>query len=272
LKSVIVLHPELKKLWQGKNILQHVFQLSGKIFRAEKNRKTLRWEANNKAYFIKLHQGVGWKEICKNILMGKWPVLGAKQEWQAIQKLKELGIPTMNLMGYGQRGGFNPATLQSFVITEELKGMVSLEDFCRPWQKQPPAPALKRALLIEVARMARLLHTHGVNHRDFYICHFLFDISSETWKNTQPQPALYLIDLHRVQIRKKTPLRWIIKDIAGLYFSTFELGFTQRDFYRFIKAYSAKSLSTALKEDNNFWYEVKKRAQALHAKEMAKTD
>ena len=34
--------------------------------------------------FIKLHYGVGWREIFKNLLLGRWPVLGAKNEWRAL--------------------------------------------------------------------------------------------------------------------------------------------------------------------------------------------
>ena len=39
---------------------------------------------------------------------------------------------------------------------------------------------------------------------------------------------LYLIDLHRMQLRRKTPSRWIVKDIAGLYYSSMDIGLTKR--------------------------------------------
>lgn len=259
--SKIVLDPLLQQQWQSQNIFAKIFNLTGIIYRAEKNRKTLRFELGNNAYFVKLHQGVGWREIGKNLLQGKLPVLGAMQEWRAIQRLNELQIATMRLMGYGWRG-FNPANLQSFVITEELAGMVSLEDFCRDWAKQPPPLAIKRALIAKVAHIAKVLHNNGVNHRDFYICHFLLD------KKLQ----LYLIDLHRVQLRKKTPRRWVIKDIAGLYFSTFGIGLTKRDELRFIKHYTEQSLSQVLNVNKHFWEEVIERAEKLYIKETAKNN
>jgi len=60
-------------------------------------------------------------------LQFRLPVLGARNEWLAIQRLQRLDIDTMTLVGYGERGS-NPAQRQSFVITEALEETVSLED------------------------------------------------------------------------------------------------------------------------------------------------
>ena len=78
----------------------------------------------------------------------------------------------MTAAAFGERGS-NPAQQHSFIITEELAPTISLEDFSLDWVQNPPAPALKRALIDEVARMVREMHRAGVNHRDCYICHFL---------------------------------------------------------------------------------------------------
>ena len=209
-KKKLALAPQFSALGRGGDVFKEIFQLEGKIFRHEKNRKTLRFIFNGKAYFAKLHGGVGWKEIFKNLLAGRLPVIGAQNEWRAIQKFEQLGVPTMNLAGYGKQG-WNPAKLRSFVITDELVNTISLEDFCRDWPTHPPTFTFKRQLIATVAKIARQLHENGVNHRDFYICHFLLALPPENMQ-------LYVIDLHRVQIRQRTPKRWIVKDIAGLYF------------------------------------------------------
>ncbi|MST95428.1 MAG: hypothetical protein EXS33_09225 [Pedosphaera sp.] len=39
---------------------------------------------------------------------------------------------------------------------------------------------LKRALLEKIAALARTLHEGGVNHRDFYLCHFL--VKNRDWR------------------------------------------------------------------------------------------
>jgi serine/threonine protein kinase len=206
-----------------------------------------------KTYFIKQHFGVGWKEIFKNLWQFRLPVLSAKNEWLAIHKLKSLGIDVPTVYAYGERGN-NPATLQSFIVMEELAPVMSLEDLCQTWQRLPPSFALKRCLIEKVAEIARTLHQHGLNHRDFYLCHFLLD---QKFK-------LYLIDLHRAQIRRLTPGRWIIKDLAGLYFSSKDIGLTQRDLYRFMKHYRGKSLREIMDTGKGFWTKVKRRGERLY--------
>ncbi|MDF1829967.1 lipopolysaccharide kinase InaA family protein, partial [Cycloclasticus pugetii] len=77
---------------------------------------------------------------------------------------------------------------------------------------------------------------------------------------------LYLIDLHRVQIRKAIPLRWQVKDLAALYFSSMDIGLTKRDLYRFIRRYSNETLKNELTLNRSFWQKVEKRALGLYAK------
>jgi heptose I phosphotransferase len=77
---------------------------------------------------------------------------------------------------------------------------------------------------------------------------------------------LYLIDLHRVQIRSKTPQRWRAKDLAALYFSAMDIGLSQRDLYRFIKVYSADGLREGIQQKASFWRAIKSKAMQLHSK------
>jgi heptose I phosphotransferase len=216
-------------------------------------------------YFAKLNRGIGWKEILKNLVQWRLPVTGMQNEWRAVRRLEQLKIKTMTLVGYGKRGR-NPARLQSFVITEELTNTLSLENFCRGWPASPPPLALKRGLISEVAKIARTLHEHGMNHRDFYLCHFLLDIS-EAPEGMDPQGLrLYLIDLHRMQIRRQTPRRWRIKDIAALYFSSMDVGMTPHDLFYFIQVYGNKPLRNSLEKDRRFWKKVRGRALRLYRK------
>jgi len=245
----------------------YLMQLDGEMFRDIDNRRTLRFTLNDRRYFLKAHYGVGWKEIIKNLLTLRLPVLGARNEWRAIQRLSQMGVETMTLVAYGERG-FNPANRQSFVITEALEETESLEDFCAVWETNPPASEsqlrLKRALIDRVATIARRMHTSGINHRDFYLCHFLLDVSAEVSGGSPGALRLSLIDLHRVQIRKRTPMRWVVKDIGGLYFSSMRIGLTRRDLYRFMKVYRETTLRTTLREDGKFWSRCRLRACSLY--------
>ncbi len=234
--------------WHAHSPFDYVLSIEGEVFREQPGRKTVKFDEFGRHYFVKMHFGVGWKEIFKNLLQFRFPVLGAKNEVQAIQKLHQYHL-TPKLMGYGWRGN-NPATQQSFVITESLENTISLEDYCRDWKKNPPALAQKRKLIKYVAHIAKTMHEKGVNHRDFYICHFLMHMKTH---------QLTVIDWHRAHTRTTVPLRWKIKDIAGLFFSAMDLGLTRHDVWRFIRAYDKAYESL-------FWRRVLKRAFKLYRK------
>ncbi|MFO7885369.1 MAG: lipopolysaccharide core heptose(I) kinase RfaP [Desulfobacteraceae bacterium] len=247
-----------------------LFRIEGKLFRKKDGRRTLRFKHKGNYYFGKFHSGVGWKKILKNLLQfRKPPVLSAKNEWKAILKLKELKVDTMQLVGYGQKG-WNPAYRKSFVITEELQNIISLEDYCMDWDKISPDKAIKRAIITKVAEIARTIHKNGINHKDLYICHFLLDISSGL-DNIDPEKIrLFLIDLHRVEIRSKIPFYWRAKDISAILFSSLDIGLTQKDIFRFMRIYHNTTLKKSLKKHWFFWWIVKKRALNLYRREYKK--
>ncbi|MDX1490926.1 MAG: lipopolysaccharide core heptose(I) kinase RfaP [Pseudohongiellaceae bacterium] len=259
------LREEFAKKWEGKDAFAKVDALEGEVFRNVKNRRTLRFEQDGKGYFAKIHHGVGWGEILKNLVSFRLPILGAENEWHAIAKLQKLGVATMTAVGYGNKG-LNPATRHSFILTEALDDTVSLEDYCGKWPSSPPNFVEKIRLIRQVARTSKLLHENGVCHRDFYICHFLLHDAEAFSRGEILEPKLSLIDLHRALIHRKLHKRWIVKDVAGLYFSALHIGLSTRDFLRFAKLYSGKSLRQIQSEDGDFWTLVKKKAFALDAK------
>ena len=73
--------------WHNKDPFIEADKLQGEVFRALEARKTLRFSLHDKSYFIKIHRGVGWFEIIENLLRLRLPVLGAKNEYQAVKKL-----------------------------------------------------------------------------------------------------------------------------------------------------------------------------------------
>ena len=156
----------------------------------------------------------------------------------AIARLESLNILTMKVTGYACRG-HNPAARESFLITEALEGHLSLEELAPVWASCEPDQRgrLVRRTIDEVGRIARTLHTNGLNHRDFYLCHFL--TPDQDWSAWSPADGLafHVIDLHRMQIRRRTPLRWLIKDLSGLLFSVLDLELTRREYLRFLRVY-----------------------------------
>ena len=162
-----------------------------------------------------------------------------------------------------------PARLESFLITEELTDVISLEDFCQHWRTTPPPFALKKALIEKLAAIARTMHTHGVNHRDCYICHFMLDVASGTPTNADAV-KLSVIDLHRAQVRSRTSRRWVVKDVAGLWFSAMDIGLTRRDCLRFMRAYAQMPLRSIFESQERFWRQVDRTARRLYKKEFGR--
>lgn len=236
------------------------------IYRSKEGRKTLRFERCGRSYFLKLHNGIGWGEIFKNLLQGRLPVLGAVNEYRAVEALTRIGVDTMSVAAYTSRGR-NPAAIQSLIITDDLVATVSLEDYCADWAKSPPDFATRIKLLLKLADSARLMHGAGINHRDFYICHFHLDTKSLV----QGPVRCHLIDLHRAQMRSSTPRRWLVKDLAGLYFSAMDCGLRQRDLLRFMYHYCDGGLREALKGDVQLWQEVARVATRLYIKEHGRS-
>ena len=251
-------------LWAQQDVFTAVEALEGEVYRELEGRRTLRTEVDGRGYFVKIHRGIGWAEIVKNLLSARLPVLGARNEYIAIQRLQQAGVATMTTVAFAERGS-NPARQHSFIITEELAPTISLEDYCMGWPQQPPAFAIKRALLERVADMTGRMHRAGVNHRDCYICHFLLH-------NDQPvQPECFrlsLIDLHRAQSREQTPTRWRNKDLAALYFSALDIGLTRRDKLRFLRVYFDQPLRQILREEADLLHWLEKKATKLYARKQ----
>lgn len=260
---ILELREDIAAAWQGRDVFAQVQAQQGEIYRAREGRRTLRFELDGQGYFLKLHQGVGWGEIVKNLLQLRWPVLGADNEYRAIRALETLGLHTLSIAGYGRRG-WNPARQLSFLLTDELVDTLSLEDIGRHWSRQPPRLAFKRQLIERVAEIARDMHAAGINHRDFYLCHFLLPRAAAEAQVLAAHP-LYLMDLHRAQIRQRVPRRWRIKDLGGLYYSALDIGLSRRDVLRFLRHYCGGRLPRD--GEWRMWCAVRHRAARIYRRD-----
>lgn len=247
----LVLTPPLSTLWAEGDAFAAAAALArdaaaGEVVRDLEGRRTLRFEIAGRGYYLKHQNGIGWGRILEELIHLRRPVLGAGNEWQAIQTCHALGVPTMTAVAYGERGR-GPARRVSFLVTEAIEPAVDLDVHTRGWRETPPAVPHKRALIAAVADIARRMHAGGMNHRDFYLCHFLLRTDAAGSASTPPQLAL--IDLHRAQMRPATPRRWRDKDLSALYFSALDIGLTRRDKLRFLRDYFAGPLRATLQRE-----------------------
>lgn len=256
---MIWIHPTLLPWFRRDALFDQLMSLRGEVFREHKHRRTQQIRIGDTCYFLKQHRGTGWREIFRNLREGRLPVLDARREWRAIHRLKTLGIATLEPVGAGWRG-LNPATRESFLLTRELPPHISLETLALQQKQYRLSAQFKWRLIKAVGTLAGRLHRHGVNHRDFYLCHLLIERDAVSPANQQTTPTLHVIDLHRAGVQRKTSLRWIVKDLGGLDFSSRGAGLTQRDRLRFQRAYE----KAADRQPNpSFWKKVIKRGDTL---------
>lgn len=263
---MLVLKEPFKTAWANKDPFEEVLKLNGEVYREVATRRTLNFKFQGESFYIKVHRGTTVKEILKNYLSLRAPVLGAANEYKAINRLTELGVNTMEVVAFGERG-VNPLTRESFIITKDLNPAISLEDYCKVWKDNPPSYHVKKVLIEEVARMVKTMHEGGVNHRDCYICHFLLHLPY----SEQDIPKLSVIDLHRAQIRRKVPVRWRDKDLVALYYSSLEIGFDEKDYLRFLRTYFGNyRLKIVFEQEKEFLLGVDKRAEKIAIRTVRK--
>lgn len=220
----------------GERAFDEVRSLQGTVARSLETRKTIRFELEGGAYYAKYHKGGSVGELLKNFLSLRMPVFSAKNEWEAIEHLHRNGVDTMTAVAYGYRG-VAPLWTESFLITEELKDCISLAEVFSLGIWGTLRLQERRNLVFLLADTVKKMHEAGVNHRDCYLCHFLWN---------RDENKLYIIDLHRSQIRQRVPYRWLLKDIASLYFSSLSQDIPSTYFMRFAKVYGQERLKDLL--------------------------
>ena len=239
-------------------------RLEGEVYRRAAGRSTTRVVIAGKAYFAKHHEGVGWPEIAKNLLSGKQPVLGARNEFEASRRLRAAGVPVPDVAAFGERG-LNPARRRSFAFCDALDGYCSLEDIGHGWLATPPDINLKRALLAALGRLTAAIHARGVCHRDYYACHVMANAA----KLGRGEVELAVIDLHRAQVRRRLPTRARVRDLGALLYSTSAMPLGDRDLLRFVAAYAGTPAGVELRGRGDFWRAVRHRAERLRARAVA---
>lgn len=198
------------------------------------------------AFYIKRHGPAPLKEYVKPLLRLRRPILGARNEWDAILRFHEAGIPTMTPVALGESGA------HSFLVTRAIEGCRTLADELRTCVgEQRCAPhASVRQRLSAVAQLARRMHSAGMHHQDFYLGHVLV-------RCDEPH-SMFIIDLGRVRHRRSLSRRWIIKDLGQFAYSARFLSRSER--LRFFREYLGRELRT---RDRRLWRQVERKSARI---------
>jgi hypothetical protein len=169
------------------------------------------------------------------VQLDKWlcnhgPVTCGMFEVKAAKILSAAGVRTAEIIAYGQQKNLIFEN-RSFVITKQVPNAQSLE------QKLPDyfdAPATgknltaRRQFIKRLAQFIKTFHNAGFRHRDLYLCHIFCDTKE----------CFTLIDLARAFQPWLLRQKYLIKDVAQLYYSTPAKIFSRTDRLRFYRLYS----------------------------------
>ncbi len=196
---------------------------AGRCLRVLKDRENWRLELHEggrrvRRVYLKRHHVRTWQSRLRAKLGAGPGETAGRAEARNIRRLAADGIASMGLVAYGE--DLRPdGRLESFVLTEELQGYLPLDDFLeqrfpaiRSARTTPRDHDLDR-LIREVAAVARRFHRAGYNHRDLYACHFFVR------EPVEGRFEVRLIDLQRVEHRRRFRGRWLVKDLAQLAYS-----------------------------------------------------
>ncbi len=158
-----------------------------------------------------------------------WPAAQdeALREWQMIEQVRSLGIPTATRIAVGQESA-GGTVRRSFVMTAEIPGAIEGHTYVGQL-----SAAERPGFLRRVAEMARRFHEAGLVHKDYYLGHVLVAPGPG-------EPGLFLIDLQRVMKPCCFRDRWVTKDLGALAYSTLQSGVTRAGLLRAFLVYCVK--------------------------------
>lgn len=215
----------------------------GQVVRQIKSRSTSRIVLadgdGDQTFYIKRHGPPRLRERIRPLINLSLPILGARNEWEAIHRFHAAGLPTVTPVAFGQ------LQQHSFVMTQDLGTDFTLLDWVNETADRRQAGgesesaellALERRLMRHVAAIARQMHARGIFHQDFYLNHML-------WRQNATELDIRVIDLGRVVQSAPGSRRRIIKDLAQLDFSARRM--SCRDRLRFLRLYLGRPFCPA---------------------------
>jgi UDP-glucose:(heptosyl)LPS alpha-1,3-glucosyltransferase len=205
---------------------------SGQRYKDNRYRSVVRIRGEDgSALYLKRHKRrPPLREFLAAFFQGSQGLSGGRKEWLSALRLQSLGIPTLEPVAWGERVRRLGWDQESFFISAEIEGAERLEDFL-PKRYCPPLTRAqieeKRGLIRQLGSLTARLHEARLHHRDLYLGHvFIREDGPRAFR-------LFLIDLHRVEQRRRLSWRWRIKDLAALNFSAPPGVITRTDRLRF---------------------------------------
>jgi heptose I phosphotransferase len=204
----------------------------------------------NRVFFLKRHRRPPLVELVKPWLRLQRPIHGARNEWDAILRFHQTGIPTMIPVALGEEND------RSFLLTAAIEGCCKVTEWMTNHADSLRNGQLRtlREIVAGIAEVARTMHAAGMHHQDFYLTHLMLPVDGIP----QPVPKIHVIDLGRVRWHPRLSSRWIVKDLAQLDYSASRIAASDR--LRFLKAYLGRPIE---KSDRPLIRRILRKARAI---------
>jgi len=211
-------------------------------------RRRIMFETENpkSALFLKRYQDIPKITQIKNWINRKKRISVMACDLEPAEILRRYGIDTPRTIAFGQqwKGVFEK---RSFIITEKIPDSLSLEQ---------NLPIDKKKFISDLAAFVRKFHKTGYRHRDLYLCHIF----------CSSQGQFTLIDLHRVFKPLFFAKKYLIKDLAQLYYSSPGNSVSRTDRLRFFLVYLQKEKLTIYDKYLIKKIKAKAKRMAVHDK------
>lgn len=170
------------------------------------------------AAVLKVYRARGAGALARTLLLGS----PAQREWKALQQLRAAGVSAPKPLALGRKPPF-----LSYLVTLRIEDCATVEDLLLG---KAPCPVARKDLAASCGRLIRSMHDAGVEHRDLHAANILVDLEGR----------LHVTDLHGARLARSLSRRARTRDLLSLAGSFLVHG-SQRDRYRFFKAYSGSS-------------------------------
>ena len=225
-----------------------------------KYRGRLQFEINSPAVtvFLKLYDKPPISVQLRNWLTSHSRISCGVVGFKSASELAAVGINTPKSLFYGEQWGIF-FEKRSFIITEKIPNAESLErrlPNCFSGPTTVETMRLRRDFIAQLAGFVKQFHETGYCHRDLYLSHIFHSDSGD----------FYLIDLARAFQPGVRRRRFLIKDIAQVYYSAPAKYFSKTDRLRFYITYAGRQKLT--RKDKAFIRKVINRAKRMARHDM----
>jgi hypothetical protein len=201
----------------------------GNILKQNRYRSVIKINLKHNIFYLKKHFWP-WKDRIKSLI--PWiKHEDARNEWENMILLKNLGFHTMTPIAFGEKR-FLKVPCFSFTLTEDIYDAEKLETYLPKHFRSPLNQTQifkKREFIRKLGAFTREFHGKRLNHQDFYLGHLFY---------RPAENRIFIVDVQRMHHNKSIRMHDMIKDLAQLSYSAQESGiFTKTDFMRFIHVY-----------------------------------